>query len=123
MDFNEWMTLLQYITMLSAGAIVLLSLIGAFLYRKAYRQMKRSKIIGALAFLLFAIAIKFIFVLMAFSLVWRSDIDLATFNSVNLLPNILVMWALWRFIYTSIETPKEAKDCLSKVDKKDIRKI
>jgi hypothetical protein len=115
---------LQFMAMLSAALLCLLFLLSGILYHKAYISMKKTKIIGSLAWLFYAISFKFFAVLLAFGALWvTGNSDIATFNAFNGVPNIILLVALLYFIEASISTPQETKKSLKKVDEKDIRKI
>ena len=114
---------IQFLTMISAGILFIVSLIATELYWKAYCQMKKTRIIGSLALLLLSISIKFLFVIVAFMLVWTESLDLTAFNAMNFVPNLLMILALMYFVHSSISSNGQAKEVLAKVDDKDIRKI
>ena len=95
---------IQFLTMISAGILFIVSLIATELYWKAYCQMKKTRIIGSLALLLLSISIKFLFVIVAFMLVWIESLDLTAFNAMNFVPNLLMILALmYSYIFTILQ--------------------
>jgi len=119
----DYTTIGQFISMATATIIAVAAFIAAMLYHKAYLEMKKTKIIGALMWLLYSISVKFAIIVLSFGVLWSQGIDLATFNAMQSLPNFIVILALLNFLYRSVATPEETKKCLKEVDKKDLRKI
>jgi hypothetical protein len=119
----EYTTIGQFLSMATATIIAVAAFIAGMLYHKAYLEMKRTKIIGALMWFLYAISAKFAIIVLSFGILWSQGIDLATFNAMQSVPNFIVIWALLNFLYRSVSTPEETKKCLKTVDSKDLRKI
>ena len=112
----------QYIAMITASIVFVAFLIAGNLYLKAYKEMKKTKIIGALMWLIYAMSAKFLFVVISFMMVWAQDLQLQTFNAIQSIPNILLIWAIMNFVHRSIATPTHTKKAFEKLDKKDVRK-
>ena len=116
------LSIAQYLAMITASIVFVAFLIAGNLYLKAYKEMKRTKIIGSLMWLLYAISAKFLFVVISFMMVWAQDLQLQTFNAIQSIPNILLIFAIMNFVHRSIATPTHTKKAFEKLDKKDVRK-
>ena len=118
-------TVWHFASILVAGVVVVISLVCGGLYLDAYYRMKKTRIILDIALVMFAIAVKFgmnsiLYYLMAIG--WSSENSIATMGA-GIIPNVLILASISLFIYHSVKTPKEAQNCLTKVDKKDIRNL
>jgi len=75
-----------------------------FLYLFAYRQMKRSKVIGSIAFMMFAFVVESMyFLLLSYSLTQAPALAGILYNSYFwAIPKLLVLSSIIYFIYASL---------------------
>jgi hypothetical protein len=121
----NWVNIFQFFSMVISFLVAISALICASLYKRAYIEMKKTKIILSIAMVFYAVALKFFWTGFGYFLIflhWELY-DPYMFNATNSIPNIFLLWAIINFIHLSIKTPNQTKDCLKEIDGKDIRQI